>query len=74
MVKSVNVSEEFVIPLFRINPEIEGLRNLYHLASIRKAVDATENVARRETFLYQTFQFMQYIYYVLMRPIIVKCQ
>lgn len=61
VVKTANVSEEIVIPLFRINPEIEGLRNLYHFALIRKAVGATVNVERRETFLYQTFQFIQQI-------------
>lgn len=57
MVKIADVSEEFVIPLFRVNPQIEGLRNLYHFAPIRKAV----NVESRENFLYQTFQFMQQI-------------
>lgn len=59
MVKTADVSEEFFIPLFRINPKTEGLRNLlvYHFAPIRKAVGATINVERRETFLYSTKRF-----------------
>jgi hypothetical protein len=61
MVKTADVSEEFVIALFRIHPKIEGHRNLYHFAPMWKAVGATVNVECRETFLYQTFRFMQQI-------------
>jgi len=58
MVKTADVSEEFVIPLFGINTEIEGRRNLNHFSPIRKAVAATVNVEPHETYLYQMFRIM----------------
>lgn len=60
MVKTADVSEEFVAPLFMINSEVECRRNLYHLAPMWKAVGAAINMERRDIFLYQSFNLRKF--------------